>query len=225
MLAKRLAAATAALVLLGACSISRRWEGSAPNEMNIAFQLERGVPIVRGTIDNRPARLIISTGRERSAVDRTFSTATDVRLGLGGRMSATIKPDAIDLQGLADGLIGADFLRSETVTLDYGRKLMILSSERLRAGSKFRGSTPSVSLAIDTRPTLTIIDSAFPDSLILPASSRQRKNVNVEFARIDLGEVEAAQRPITVAVAGSGLLSRFITTIDYQSKKILLEPR
>jgi hypothetical protein len=225
MLAKSLIAATAAFALLSACSISRRWEGSTPNELNIAFQLDRGVPIVRGTIDNRPARLIISTGRERSAVDRGFSSESRVRLGLGGRMSASIATDIVDLQGLADGVIGADFLRSETVTLDYERRLMILSSERLRGGSRFRGPLPNVMLRVDSKPIATVVDSAFPESLIVPASSRRRRTVHVAFGEISLGSIEAAQRPITVAVAGSGLLSRFTTTIDYPSKKILIEPR
>lgn len=227
MLTKKILAATAVLTILSSCSISRRWEGETPNEANVAFQLESGVPIVVAAVNNVPARLIISTGRPKSALSAEFrkkiGQSEEVTLLLGKRTSATIIPETVDLRGLADGIIGIDVLGTETVTLDYRRRLLILSRTRLsRAEKRFR-EIPLTSVRVDGRVVNAEVDSAFPDTLILSGDGRSRTSARVAVAGIDVGEISVGQRPIATAILGSGLLSRLLVSIDYPLKRIRLE--
>lgn len=226
MLAKRSIAAICLSALIAGCSVARRWEGESPNELNLAFQVHQGIPIVVAMINNRPARLIISTGRPRSALStefmRTLGNPKSVTILLGSRVSTTLQPQTVDLGGLADGLIGVDLLRTETVTLDFRRRLLILSRARVSRGHRFRG-LPSVPIELDGSRARAEIDSAFPDVLISNNRPNGRGNARVTIARIPLGSVPVSYRPLTTSIVGSGALQRLMVTIDYPLGRVLVE--
>lgn len=189
--------------------------------------------VVHATVDGKPGRFLVGTAQPRSVMDRRFRKAADgsSSLVMGERFSRTISPVVDDLGGLADGILGADVWQDSTLTIDYSRQLIILSHEPADAmdGSLYRFTgPPALPVTLDGVAETAIIDTALPDSLVLPSErGRRRGQAALRVGSYDLGTVEIGFESTSTIRMGNRILARFLIKIDYRKGVISLwrDPR
>jgi hypothetical protein len=213
-----LATAVLAAVVAMSCSSMKPWRNEpVGNEINLAFSLERNLielPNVR--IDNRPGRFILGTAAPRTVIDPTLVRAASVTLG--EKSVVRIRPAIVDLQGVADAIIGADAWGANAITIDYQKRVLTFQKYAMESDgmsvSHFRGE-PSVEVVVDGRRTSAIVDTTSPDTLVLPAATKSRGTASVRVADADFGAIDVQYANVARARIGNRLLSRFLVTIDY----------
>jgi hypothetical protein len=240
----RASAAMLALLLCGCYAVTQRlpWRDEPiGDEINIAFTLENNLPVLQSvTIDGHPARPIFASAIARTALDRTYAgrigatLSRPVRLRFGQKATSQVTPLAVDLRGTADALIGADAAHGSRVGIDYTKGLLIfqqkpIETEGMRV-STFTGE-PAVEATVDGRPLRVVIDTASPDTLVLPlamnAAGTPRGMAAVTLAGSDFGRIDVRYTDVAVPRAGNRLLSKFFIMIDYGAGRLSMwrDPR
>jgi hypothetical protein len=232
-------------VLLCRCSsVTRRvpWRDEPiGDEINVAFTLENNLPMLQSvTIDGHPARPIFASANARTALDETYAGRIGVmlphavRLHFGQKSSARVTPVAVDLRGLGDALVGADVAQGSRVAIDYTRGLLTFQQKPIETEgmlvSSFAGE-PAVEATVDGRQVRVVIDTASPDTLVLPLAigptGSRRALARVTFGGIDFGDVDVRYANVAEPRAGNRLLSKFFIMIDYREGKVSMwrDPR
>ena len=195
-------------------------------ELNLVVHFDRNVPTVEGVVAGKPMRFVIGLGQSASVIDpQSDPTSGPVVVTLGGRRSLRIQPAVLPLRGVADGILGADAWRKKVVTIDYDKRLLSIrpTATDMRDSLRFTYSTvPAISVAVDGRPVRAIVDTAIPDTLLLPASGtvrRERHEISIGrdrfFEDVRVGGVSEAR-------VGNRLLSRYLVTADDRHRTVSL---
>lgn len=219
-------------VLLARCS-ALPWQNAAATEVNVAFTLERNVVVLPTvTINGRAGRFLFGTATAQTVLDRRFAQATRSRryeLGLNEREGVALRPVTVELQGLADAIVGADAAGSGAVTLDYAAGLLTFQKEGIHPDYmslyRFTGE-PAIFVDVDGRRIAAVVDTTNPDTLVLPGNEG-RVTAHVVMGGTDFGKVEIGRGNVARARVGNRLLSRFLVTIDYGKQQVGLwrDPR
>lgn len=224
MLSKMTIRATAVLVALVTLSCARwlPWRDEpVGNEINLAFTLERNLIELQSVrIDSRPGRFILGTAAQRTVVDPRFAPRQRraSALQMSERETVRIEPLALDLGGVADAIIGAEPWRNRAITIDYHSRLLTYQKEGIKSGymTIYRyNAEPMIKVIVDGREIAAVVDTANPDTIVLPRTTHGRGTANVRIADTDFGTIDVHYANIARARVGNRLLSRFMVTIDY----------
>ena len=220
------------LLVVAGCS-SLPWRNEPVGiETNLAFRLENNLLFLPNvTIDGRSGRFLFGSANARTVVDPRFAAATRSHLvTLSGKNAVGVQPVALDLHGVADGIIGADVVARHAVTIDYRSQLVTYQKEGIHPElmTIYRFSAePTITVNVDGVDVSAIVDTASPDTLVLPRASAGRGNVRVNVAGIDFGSVDVQYAHVARARIGNRLLSKFLVSIDYGKRVVGLfrDPR
>ena len=234
---KTLRHATCAAVVLfaAACSLSLPWSNEPiGQEVNVAFGLKNNLLVLPAvSIDHRPGRFLFGSADARTVLDPKFATAAPTHsLELNERESLRLTPEIADLHGVGDGIIGADAWGNHAVSIDYHAGLLTYQKQGIFPGDMVLYNyteAPMINVIVDGRRTGAIVDTASPDTLVLPRGDAPagRRTVRVQIADIDFGTVDVKLADVAAAHIGNRLLSRFLVSIDYGRRQVGLwrDPR
>ena len=237
MVSKRLFSASALVALMGlAACFSMPWrDAPPPAEVNLSFTLRNNLLFISSArINGRSGRYFFGSADSRSVLDphtlqelggpRTFSVQ------LGQRETVVVTPVSLDLGGTGDAILGADVFGSHAITIDYRAGLITDQTNWMNTAlMKLYPYTaePSADIEIDGRILNAVIDTASPDTLILPATAETRGKAHIALAGADLGIVDVRYSAVARPRIGNRLLSRFLVSIDYRHRVVGLwrDPR
>jgi hypothetical protein len=231
----RFVARTAALLLLVcSCRSSMPWRNEPiGDEVNLSFTLENNLLfLTTARIDGREGRFFFGSSHVRSVIDpRVGTTARGQHvLTLSEKDNIAFSPVVLDLGNAGDAIVGADVWGKSAVTIDYRSGLVTMNKQgivpALMTVFKFEGE-PTVMVNVNGQPVAAIVDTASPDTLVLPATAQSRGKVNVEVAGAAFNAIDVRYDDVPRARIGNRLLSRFLVTIDYGKKVVGLwrDPR
>lgn len=219
-------------VFLTGCSLPWRSAGPA-TEVNLSFTLENNLLFLpTAQINGRAGRYFLGSAAAHSVLDPKFAQTTPARayrLQLNGRDSVGLSPVVLPLAGLGDAMIGADAWSRHAVTIDYRSGLLSFQKEGIHPAYmslfEFEGE-PAILVEVDGRTVSAVVDTAVPDTLVLPGGEG-RRSAHVVIAGSDLGYIDVAHANIPRARVGNRLLSKFLVTIDYGRQQVGLwrDPR
>lgn len=217
------------------CSSVGPWQSEKPAsaEINLSFTLENNLPyLTSATLDGRSGRFLFGSANAQSVVNSSFGTAGRHRLGL--REGETIAVQAVqgDLGTVADAIIGGGAFQRTAITLDYHAGLFIVQKDGMHSElmevHRFQGE-PAVALVVDGRRVEAVVDTALPDTLVLPAGQggERRGTSSVRLGGVDFTGVDVAYGNVSQPRVGNRLLSKFLMTIDYRGGHVGLwrDPR
>ncbi|MGA7615498.1 MAG: hypothetical protein WBX15_10005 [Thermoanaerobaculia bacterium] len=229
----------ALLFLLAGCSLLP-WSHERGNETNLAFDLDHNLLIVPARIEGKDVRLIIASAQPQSVLSAetaqriSFAPGKKISVLLGDRTSVRVKPRIADLHGIADGILGMDAWSRRSITIDYRRGLFIVSrsQDENLPGKVYRfRSRPSIPITIGGRSVTALVDTALPDTVVLPESSRidagrgsPRSTLPLTVGDVDLGELDVGYASSKFAYVGNRVLANFLLTIDYRRDRLSLWP-
>lgn len=224
-----------ALLLIGACSSVLPWQ-KAPDasEVNLSFVLRNNLlTLPSASLNGVPGRYFFGSATPRTVLAPRMASALGsgtVVFGWGSRESVALNPLTLDLGRTGDALIGADAIGRNAVTIDYRSGLLTLQEDGITRDYmslyRFEGA-PAVTITVDGTEVRAIVDTASPDTLVLPAARAGRGRAMLELAGSDLGAVDVRYAPVAEARLGNRLLSRFLISIDYGGRIVGLwrDPR
>lgn len=241
MYSKTLAIAIATLLFCATCSITLPWSHEPiGQELNLSFVVRNNLLFLpTATIDGRTGQFLLGTADVHTAIDSGFagnlppaSWRGTRSLQLNEKESLRFAPVVLDLHGVADGIIGADVWGDRAVSIDYASGLITYQKEgihpELMTIYHFVGE-PQVSVTVDGKPIAAIIDTASPDTLILPRGSAPaaRTHAHVQLAGTDFGTIDIRLADVSAPRVGNRILSKFLVTIDYGKREVGLwrDPR
>ncbi len=238
MLSKSLPVATTALVaiLFASCSVLP-WQGEPPpNEVNLGFTFENNlVFLTTAEINNHAARVLFGSANLRTILDPAFAERVPGRnysLQLNNRESIRFDPLVMSLGGVGDAIVGADIWDAKAVTIDYRVGLVTYQKDGIHPDymTVFRyDGAPKVLAEVDGRAIPAVVDTALPDTLVLPrnGTSAGRRTAHVSIAGTDFGDVDLALGDVSQARIGNRLLSKFLVSVDYGRRQVGLwrDPR
>ena len=238
MYSKSILIAMIACGLLASCSFHAPWRNEPiGQEVNVALTLRDNLlELPSVTVDGVPGRFLLGVANVRTTLDPSYlqrlQPSTMHSLELNARQSLRFTPVAIDLHGLADGIIGADVWKAYAITIDYRSGLLTLQREgihpELMTITRF-AAEPEVDLTIDGTATRAVLDTASPDTVVLPqpAAAPSRRSARIALAGTSFGEVDIRLADVARPRIGNRLLSKFLVTIDYGRKEVGLwrDPR
>lgn len=210
----------AALLPLGlvSCSFPRA------TMTHLTWTFERNLIVLDARVGGAQGEFLVGSAQPETILDDDLAVAPGVRGTVPvtiGRYAATARPIRANLEGLADGILGADVWGGRSLTIDYRRRVLILdlALEPIDAEirHRFRGA-PSVSVVVDGREELAIIDTASPDTILLPSARfgpEGRAEVELVVAGVRFHSVDAAIAPVSEIRLGNRILAEFLVTIDY----------
>lgn len=217
-----------ALVILAGCRSSLPWAKEEPrSEVNMAFLLDHNlVRLQTTTINGHPGSHVFSSALPRSVIDTRLAGTLGPagRKGylvtMGEKQSRSIQPVIADLSPAADAILGSDMIGRHSVTIDYATGLVTYQSEGIFTGLmtlySFTGA-PEVTVNVNGRELRAIVDTASPETLILPGPDG-REAASVQIAGSDLGTVDIRRAPVSQARIGNRLLVNFLVSIDYRKR-------
>ncbi len=217
------------------------------------------VVLPSATIDGRPGRFLFGSAEPRTLLDPKFATplahsfvrpgagssaasgkaAESVALSTGphnlqlnNRSALRMEPVSVDLHGIADAIVGGDVWGAHAVTLDYRSGVLTYQREgihpELMTLYAFTDE-PAVNVTIDGRSVSAVVDTASPDTLILPRGNERagRRTAHIQLAGTDFGNVDVDLADVSAPRIGNRLLSKFLMTIDYGRHQVGLwrDPR
>lgn len=217
----------AGTLLLASCGSVLPWHNEpVGEEVNIVFTLEKNVVVLpSATIDGRAGRFLFGSAEPRTLIDPKFSRAATHSLQLNAKEWLSLPSVDVDLQGVADAIVGGDVWGSHAVTLDYRNGILTYQREgihpELMTIYPF-GDEPMVTVLIDGRSVAAVVDTASPDTLILPRGNdkAERRNAHVQIANTDFGMIDIRLANVSTARIGNRILSRFLVTIDYGQRRV-----
>ena len=232
------ATALALAFFASACSVRAPWaDEKIGDEVNVIFSIDGNIlrlPSI--TVDGRKGRYILGSAIPRTVFDTEFARAGRTLLParhvvqLGERQSLRINPISMQASGVADAIIGADAWGNSAISIDYRTGVLTYQKSGITTGymTLFHyQAEPAVTLQVNGRDVVAIVDTASPDTLVLPGASESRGNANVRVAGTDFGSIDVQYSPSSRARIGNRLLSRFLVTIDYGKRIVGLwrDPR
>lgn len=223
------------LLLISGCRSSMPWENEKPNEVNLAFTLEKNVVYMpTAQINGRAGRYLFASGTAKTAFDPSLVQELKTqpyRLQLSARDSVSLSPVVLPLGDVADAVIGADAWGAAAVTIDYRSGMLTYQFDGIHADymTLFRfEAEPSIVVQVNGEDVTAIVDTSSPDTLVLPRrSGTDRGRARVAIAGTDFGEIDIGLAETTRARVGNRLLSKFLITIDYGRRQVGLwrDPR
>jgi hypothetical protein len=241
MYSKTLAIAIATSLLCASCAQTKLPWAKEPigQEVNLAFVVRNNLLFLSSaTIDGRSGRFLAGASEPRTTLDTHFAStlppaAKEERsLQLNEKEQLRFSPIELDLHGVADGIIGADVWGNRAVSIDYVSGLLTYQKEgihpELMTIYHFAGA-PQVTVMVDGKAIDAIVDTASPDTLILPRenSAAHRTHARVKLANADFGDLDIALADVAAPRIGNRILSKFLVTIDYGRHEVGLwrDPR
>ncbi len=239
MLSKSIPVAITALslILFSSCASKLPWSHEEPgNEVNLALTIENNLLFLSTTLVNHHrGRMFFGSAEPRSVIDPLFAEdlgASVYQLQLNDRETLPFSPVVLDLKGVGDVMIGADVFGGRTVTIDYRSGLLTLQKDGIHSAymTLFQfDAAPAIFGEIDGRNTRLIVDTALPDSIVLPRGSAapRRRIAHVVIAGLDFGDIDIALGDVSSPRVGNRVLSKFLLSIDYGHGQIGLwrDPR
>lgn len=235
MYSKSLLAAT---LLLAACSIRAPWRDEpVGQEVNVAFTVQKNLIVLPSvTIDGRPGRFLLGSANQRTLLDARYAPTLPANarhaLRLNQREALQFAPVVTDLRGAGDAIVGADVWGSNSIAIDYRVGLLTFSRlgvERAEMTVYRFAAEPMIQVNVDGRSVAAIVDTASPDTLVLPrgTAAAGRRTAHVVIGRTDFGNVDVLYADVAQARAGNRVLSKFFVAIDYGRKQVGLwrDPR
>jgi hypothetical protein len=238
MLSKTLPVAITALtaVLFTSC-VSLPWQGEAPaEEVNLAFTIRNNLLfLTTAQINNQSGRIFFGSAHPRTILDPAFAARVHGRrytLDLNQRDSLPFTPIVTPLGGIGDALVGADVWGGHAVTINYRSGLLTYQKDGIYPDymTLYRfEAEPMIEAEVDGRAIPAVLDTALPDTLVLPRGSEPagRKRSHVTIAGTDFGNVDVALGDVSQARVGNRLLSKFLISVDYGRRQVGLwrDPR
>ncbi len=216
-----------ALLMTGCVSVPWRNE-PVGIETNLAFRIENNLLFLPSvTVDGRPGRFIFGSANARTVLDSHFASMRTHRVTLSSKDAIDVKPVVVDLRGVADGIVGADVIARNAVTIDYHSQLITYQKEGIHPElmTLYRfNAEPAVTVKVDGADVSAIVDTTSPDTLVLPRANAGRANAHVTVAGIDFGSIDVQYANIARARIGNRLLSKFLVSIDYGKRVVGLWP-
>jgi hypothetical protein len=225
MYSKSNAIATALLALFCAsCASVLPWQDEpVGDEVNVAFTIENNLLfLTTPRIENHTGRFFFGSASARSVLDPKFAATVGPRsayeLDIGQREAIRFAPVLLSLGNAGDALVGADVFRNRAISIDYASGLLTYQKDGIHpegmALFRYTGD-PSITIDVDGRSVPAIVDTASPDTLVLPRAKPGRGTARVRVAGNDFGAIDVGYANIATAHIGNRLLSRFLVTIDY----------
>jgi len=223
------------VLLLSSCASMLPWHDAPPaDEVNLAFTIKNNLLFLpSATINGHSGRYFFGSATARSVVDPDFAA----RLGtppssvqLGDRATLPFNPVPLNLGTAGDAILGADLWDAHAVTLDYRAGLLTYQKSGIHPAfmSIFTYQVePMINVVVDGRTISAVVDTALPDTLVLPRANEGRGNVHVVIAHTDFGTVDVKYANVSQPRVGNRLLSKFLVSIDYGRREVGLwrDPR
>lgn len=216
-----------------ACGSLTPWRNEPiGSEVNLAFTLEKNLVTFESvTIDGRAGRFVLGSAAPRTVIDPSFANpARQHIVQLAAKETLGITTAPLALGGVAEAIIGADAWHGHAISIDYRSGLVSYQKEGIKPElmTLFRYfADPMIQIRVDGVPMNAIVDTANPDTLILPSHQDVRGNARVEIAGHDFGVTNVRYANVPEPRVGNRLLSRFLLTIDYGKRLVGLwrDPR
>jgi hypothetical protein len=222
-------------LLLTSCSSLLPWHDEpVSDEVNLAFTIQNNLLFLpTATINGHRGRYFFGSAERRSVIDpRVVQTvgAQPFALQLGSRETIRFSPVPLDLGKVGDAIIGADVWDQHAVTIDYRAGLLTYQKERVQPAYMrmfHYDAEPAIEVSVDGRPIVAVVDTALPDTLVLPRATEGRGNARVIVAGSDFGNIDVKYANVPLARIGNRLLSKFLVSIDYGKQNVGLwrDPR
>jgi hypothetical protein len=238
MYSKSLLIAIATLLLM---SCATPWANEPiGQEVNLSFIVRNNLLFLpSATIDGKAGRFLLGVANARTALDTTYAASLPPAAWRGGRSLQLTEKEALhftpvdlDLHKVADGIIGADVWGSRAVSIDYASGLLTYQKEGIHPEMMtiFRFTDePHVIVAVDGKQIEAVVDTASPDTLILPRGNvaAGRTHARVQLAGTEFGNIDIQLANVAEAHVGNRILSKFLITIDYGKHEVGLwrDPR
>jgi hypothetical protein len=227
-----------ATLMLAACSASLPWKDEpVGQEVNVAFSIQKNLLVLPSvTIDGRPGRVLLGTAEQRTLLDAhyapTLPPGAPHALRLNQREALQFTPVVTDLHGVGDAIVGADAWGSNSIGVDYRIGILTFSRrgiERAQMAMYRFPAAPSITVSVDGRTMPALVDTASPDTLVLPRGNAAagRRKAHVVVGGTDFGSIDVLLTDVTEARVGNRVLSKFFVAIDYGRKQVGLwrDPR
>lgn len=225
MYSKSKAIATGLIALLcAACGSVLPWQDEpVGDEVNVAFTIRNNLLfLITPRIENRPGRFFFGSADARSVLDEKFARVLGPRrvyeFDVGQKEALRLTPVVLNLGDTGDAIIGADAFGNHAVSIDYRAGLLTWQREGIHPDGmqlfRYTGD-PSITIEVDGKTIPAIVDTALPDTLVLPRPKPGRGTARVAIAGTDFGAIDAGYANIPTARVGNRLLSKFLVTIDY----------
>lgn len=217
--------------------ISLPWSGEAPaNEVNLAFTIENNLLfLTTAEVNHHPGRIFFGSAEPKTVLDPAYAGRVGgdgYTLDLNQRESLPFVPVVTPLRGVGDAIVGADVWGGHAVTIDYRSGLLTYQKEGIYPSYmtvfRFEGA-PTIPVEVDGRAVRAIVDTALPDTLVLPrgTAAAARHKSHIAIAGTDFGSVDVALGDVSQPRVGNRLLSKFLISVDYGRHQIGLwrDPR
>jgi len=225
MYSKSNAIATALLALFCAsCGHVVPWRNEpVATEVNVAFTIENNLLfLTTPRIENHTGRFFFGSASARSVLDPKFAATVGPRnayaFDIGQKEAIRFTPLLLSLGNAGDALVGADVFGNRAVSINYASGLLTWQKEGIHPDGmelfRYKGD-PSITIDVDGRSVPAIVDTASPDTLVLPRPKPGRGTARVRVAGNDFGAIDVGYANVATAHIGNRLLSRFLVTIDY----------
>jgi hypothetical protein len=234
MYSKSKAIATGVAVLfLASCGSVLPWHDEpVADEVNLAFTIENNLLFLTTVrIENRPGRFFFGSAAAHTAIDPRFVPSPGaVAIDVGQKEAVHVTPVYLDLGKSGDALIGADVWGNHAISIDYRSGLLTFQREGIHPEGMalFRyDADPSVDVSVDGRTIPAIVDTALPDTIVLPRATPGRGRARVVLGGTDFGAIDVGYANVPRARLGNRVLSKFLVTIDYGRREVGLwrDPR
>jgi hypothetical protein len=226
-----------AALLVASCTSMLPWHDEpVGQEVNVVFTLEKNLVVLpSATLDGRPGRYVFSSAQPRTLLDPAFAGGAPANqtsnptsnhtLQLNDKVSLRMTSVPVDLRNVADAIVGSDVWGAHAVTLDYHSSILSYQKEGIHPDlmTIFAfGEQPMVNVTVDGRSVAAVVDTASPDTLVLPrgSSASGRRNARVQLAGTDFGTIDVLFADVATSRIGNRLLSKFLVTIDYGKHRV-----
>lgn len=220
------------LIVLPGCQTWRQYRSESKfQEFNAVFVLDRNQPVLSSaTLNGVEGRFIVSTASPRTVVDASLGRSRAMPFHAGNGFNARIEPETADLGAAGDALIGADAWGRRRISIDYAKGLLTIWTAPKGSAGDMEAyhfeSVPRIPVRVGGSVYLAIVDSALPDTLVLPGE-KGRSREQVTLAGIDLGAIDISRSAVTEPRIGTRLLAGLLLTIDYRERWVAVwrDPR
>jgi hypothetical protein len=220
-----------ATLLCTTCSFKPPWANEPiGQEVNLAFVVSNNLIFLpSATVDGKAGRFLLGVSSARTALDSGYAASlpasTSRSLQLTEKEALHFTPVLLDLHHVADGIIGADVWGNRAISIDYASGLLTYQKEGIHPEMMtiYRFSAePRVNVIVDGKEIAAIVDTASPDTLILPRvnAAAGRTKAHVQLAGTDFGNLDVRLADVAEPRIGNRILSKFLVTIDYGKREV-----